>query len=123
MINLKVDPGLKILLDLNGEILVQNHGYWIKIEAWEKEPTAATPFGIRYSLTLHAPDGQRVLGFDNAHQIKSGKRQKYRTKRTNHDHKHLSNTDPGTPYEFETVTQLLNDFFSEVDQLLKELTP
>lgn len=110
------------MLDLNGEILVQNHGYWIKIEAWETEPTAATPFGIRYSLTLHAPNGQRVLGFDNAHQVKSEKRQKYRAKRTNHDHKHVSSKDPGTPYEFQTVTQLLSDFFSEVDQLIKELT-
>jgi hypothetical protein len=28
------------------------------------------PNGIRYSLTLHAPDNTRLIGFDNAHGVK-----------------------------------------------------
>jgi len=28
--------------------------------------TPERPHGIKYSLTLHAPDGTRLIGFDNA---------------------------------------------------------
>lgn len=37
---------------------------------WKSCQVAASserPHGIKYSLTLHAPDGTRLLGFDNAH--------------------------------------------------------
>jgi len=27
------------------------------------------PHGIDYSLTLHGPDGERLVGFDNAHPV------------------------------------------------------
>ena len=62
----KRDP-LAYLLDLHGEILVQEGGYWIKIEARRCEPSAQIPHGISYSLTLHDGFGKRVLGFDSAH--------------------------------------------------------
>jgi hypothetical protein len=51
--------------------LISRDGYWIKIEAWEVKVTAAIPHGVRYSLTLHAPSGKRLLGYDNAHAVKS----------------------------------------------------
>ena len=58
------------LLDLNGSILDQGNGYWIKLEAWRVEVSAQIPHGIRYSLTLHEPYGNRILGYDNAHAVK-----------------------------------------------------
>jgi hypothetical protein len=34
--------------------------------------TPERPHGLKYSLTLHAEDGARLLGFDNAHRITEG---------------------------------------------------
>lgn len=58
---MKSDAGIENLIDLNGSILEQEHGYWIKLEAWRVEATEQIPHGIRYSLTLHEPHGHRVL--------------------------------------------------------------
>ena len=62
------DDGLSHLLDLDGNIEVQNEeGYWVKMEVSRVDVTAERPHGIRYSLTLHAPTSERLMGFDNAH--------------------------------------------------------
>jgi len=47
------DDRLSYLLDLDGEILVQAGGYWVKIEAHTCEASPQVPHGISYSLTLH----------------------------------------------------------------------
>jgi hypothetical protein len=65
-----LDHGIQNLLDLHGNVLDQEDGYWIKLEAWRVAPTKDIPHGIRYSLTLHAPSGKRILGYDNAHAVK-----------------------------------------------------
>jgi hypothetical protein len=62
------DP-LDFLLDLDGEVIVQERGYWVKIEARKRNPSPHVPHGIDYSLTLHDRYGKRVLGFDNAHAV------------------------------------------------------
>jgi hypothetical protein len=62
----KHDPS-DFLLDLDGEVIVQDRGYWVKIEARRRNPSPHVPRGIDYSLTLHDKYGKRVLGFDNAH--------------------------------------------------------
>ena len=61
---------IQTLLDLHEQILDQEDGYWIKLEAWQVEMTESIPHGIRYALTLHNPSGLRILGYDNAHQVK-----------------------------------------------------
>ena len=48
-------PGLSTLLDLDGNILDQGDGYWVKIDAHTVEPTAEIPHGIRYSLRCMNP--------------------------------------------------------------------
>ena len=58
--------GKNVLLDLHDQILDQEDGYSVKIEAWEVDVTISIPHGIRYSLTLHNPRGVRILGYDNA---------------------------------------------------------
>jgi hypothetical protein len=70
-------------------------------------------------LTLHAPSGKRLLGYDNAHAVKA-KRNKYSGERVPFDHKHRHVADKGVPYEFKNAHQLLSDFFTEVDTVLKE---
>ncbi len=61
------DKSLEYLLALDGEVLVQEGGYWVKIEARQMARSREVRHGIRYSLTLHDSSGVRVLGFDNAH--------------------------------------------------------
>jgi len=75
----------------------------------------------RYSLqpTLHNNYNRRILGFDNAHAIKSASKAKFKGRVITYDHKHSSATDTGTPYTFSSAQQLLNDFFNEVNRILK----
>ena len=115
------DPALETLLDLNGSILDQGDGYWIKIEAWRVEPSQEIPHGIRYALTLHEPYGKRILGYDNAHAVKPPKKFKYAGRIVAFDHKHRHVSDHGVPYEFKDTQQLINDFFTDVDRALQEV--
>lgn len=117
--------GLEYLLGLNGNIEVQNDvGYWVKMEVSSVDVTTERPHGIRYSLTLHAPDNTRLIGFDNAHSVKpSGSRFKHAGKRFPYDHRHRHATDEGVLYEFDTAYQLISDFYAEVDRVLKEVSP
>ena len=116
------DSGIRTLLELHGQIIDQEDGYWVKIEAWEVDASNALPHGIRYALTLHAPSGKRILGYDNAHAVKvKVKGRTYAGRRMAFDHKHRYVADKGVPYSFRNAHQLLSDFFREVDAVLKEV--
>jgi len=117
--------GLEYLLGLDGNIEVQNDaGYWVKMEVSSVDVTAERPHGIRYSLTLHAPDNTRLIGFDNAHNVRpAGSRFKHAGKRFPYDHRHRHALDEGVLYEFDTAYQLVSDFYAEVDRVLKEVSP
>jgi len=115
------DAAIDTLLDLNGSILDQGSGYWIKLEAWRVEVTDQIPHGIRYSLTLHEPYGNRILGYDNAHAVKPPKKFKYAGHILAFDHKHRHASDKGVPYEFKNAQHLLEDFFADVDRVLLEV--
>lgn len=115
------DPGIDTLLDLHGQVIDQGQGYWLKIEAWRIALTPEVPHGVRYSLTLHEPYGERILGYDNAHGIKPPKKFKYAGRILTHDHRHRHHGDKGQPYEFQSAHQLLADFFADVDRILKEV--
>ncbi|WP_395405277.1 DUF6516 family protein [Pseudoduganella sp. UC29_106] len=115
------DPVIDTLLDLDDSVLDQGDGYWIKIEARQVEVSPAIPHGIRYSLTLHGPDGRRLLGYDNAHAIRPPRKLKYSGRRLPFDHKHRHASDLGVPYEFKDAQQLLNDFFADADRILLEI--
>ena len=111
---------IQTLLDLHGQILDQEDGYWIKIEAWQVEMTENIPHGIRYALTLHGPSGVRILGYDNAHAPKV-KGKKYAGRRIEFDHRHRYEDDVGVPYTFKDANQLLTDFFEEADRALERI--
>ena len=65
------DPALDTLLDLHGVTLfVDEIGHWVKFVVRRIEVTADRPHGLSYSPTLHAPDGTRLVGFDNAHPVR-----------------------------------------------------
>ena len=73
MVGFDRDRGLDTLLDLHGQTLfVDEVGHWVKFVVRRTEVSAERPHGLRYSLTLHAPDGTRLVGFDNAHPVLTG---------------------------------------------------
>ena len=110
--------GLDTLLQLDNEIFPMENGYWTKIEAKKVTCNEHIPHGIKYSLTLHNPSNIRILGYDNAHGIKP-KKKKYGAKRLVWDHKHERKI--VEPYEFEDASQLLEDFWNDVDKILREV--
>lgn len=112
------DPTLETLLDLDGSILEQDNGFWIKIEARRVDAAEHTPHGIRYSLTLHDERGTRVLGYDNAHAVKASG--KFSGQRFAYDHRRRTAKDKGVRYSFESPQRLLQDFFAEVDRVIEE---
>ena len=70
------------------------------------------PHGLDYALTLHGPDGARLIGFDNAHPVGDRKRGEPQ------DHRHRLRT--VRPYDYQDATTLLADFWETVDAVLKE---
>ena len=66
-------------------------------------------------MTLHAPDGTRLLGFDNAHRVRAS-----RGRSLVADHWHRTEDDEGRPYAFKDADTLLADFFGEVRRILGE---
>lgn len=115
------DIGLQTLLDLDGSILEMGQGYWVKINATKVEPDTNRPHGIRYSLSFHAPSGKRLLGYDNAHGVKPPKKFKYAGNRYPYDHKHAHAADKGQLYEFKDASQLMADFWDEVNNYLDKV--
>jgi len=112
------DATLETLLLLNGEVFPMNNGFWTKIEAYQVTPDEHTPHGVRYSLTLHNQSNVRVLGFDNAHAFKP-KKKRYGARKVTWDHKHQQ--EKIVPYEYESAGQLLEDFWTAVEHILKVL--
>src|SRR5687768_5298859 len=107
-----LDHRLEFLLAFDGRIHHLEEGYWIKFEIRKVDVSGARPHGLSYSFTLHAPDGTRLVGFDNAHPMRApGSRLKQRAPAS--DHWHRTATDPGKPYAYKDADTLLQDFFRE----------
>ena len=68
-------------------------------------------------LLDHDGDNQRLLGFDNAHPINEGTGPGART-RIEYDHKHKG--ERVRFYIYADAVTLLDDFWTEVDLILKE---
>ena len=112
------DPGLDTLLDLHDQTLfVDEAGHWVKFVVVRTEVTPERPHGLSYSLTLHAPDGERLVGLDNAHPLRE-RRGPGNRKRGESDPRHRLRT--VRPYDYKDAAALLQDFWSEVDGVLKE---
>ena len=106
---------LENLLNLHGEVFPMGNGYWIKFEAYQVEVSKSIPHGIRYSLTLHDKSNRRVIGYDNAHSFKSSKKYGARKESYDHIHKQIDIV----AYEFESASQLLEDFWESVDYYME----
>ena len=89
----------------------------MKFIAMRTGVTADRPHGLSYSLTLHAPDGARLVGFDNAHPVREPRGSGWR-RRGESDHRHRLRSI--LPYEYTDTATLLADFWREVDEVLRE---
>lgn len=115
------DPeyGLEFLLAFDGRIHHLEGGYWLKFEIKRVEATGERPHGLSYSLTLHAPNGRRLIGFDNAHGVPA-RGARFKAAPPARDHWHRTEHDPGRPYAFKDTETLIDDFFDEVERVLSE---
>ena len=107
------------LADYDGYEIVFDDGYFAKF-VFKSSESRTSGHGYRYSLTLHAPSGERLLGFDNAHSVKR-RSARFRRRTTSPDHWHRDASDKGRPYDFHSPGTLLEDFFTEVERTLKSL--
>ena len=105
-----IDHTLEVLLDLVG-VYAFPDGRWVKTEARRVPRTEHQPFGVKYSLTLHDRNGERILGYDNAHGIAGHRRVAW-------DHKHQ--LDQIRPYRYMDAATLLADFYADVDRLFEQ---
>jgi hypothetical protein len=106
-------------LGFDGRIHHLEQGYWLKFEIKRVDTMPERPHGLRYAFTLHDSDGNRLIGFDNAHGVDpAGSR--FRQARIEYDHWHRTVDDPGRPYIFVSPVQFLTDFFAEARRVLAE---
>jgi Family of unknown function (DUF6516) len=107
-------PTLDVLLDRDDQVLAVDAegGHWVRFVVTRTQVSAAKPHGIDYSLTLHGPDGERLVGFDNAHPVARRKRGDPQ------DHRHRLRSI--RPYEYRDAATLLADFWETVDAVLRE---
>jgi hypothetical protein len=107
------DPSLDTLLDLDGQVLVIDEaGYWVKFVVHQVPATDDKPHGLDYTLTLHGPDGGRLVGFDNAHTVAGQRTGAVK------DHKHRLRT--VRPYDYTDAGALLAAFWKEVESVMRE---
>jgi hypothetical protein len=103
-----------MLLELDGQVFVVDPegGHWVRFVVTQVPVSAEKPHGLDYSLTLHGPDGQRLVGFDNAHPVMQQQRGEAQ------DHHHRLRTIRS--YDYQDAATLLRDFWTMVDTVLRE---
>jgi hypothetical protein len=114
--SLRKDSSLERLLDLDGSVMAMGGGYWVEISVQKVPATRQKPHGINYSFCLCSPEGERLVGFDNAHRVATGRKPSVKMGSTN-DHVHIAGR--SRPYAFSDAETLLADFWTEVDKMLK----
>lgn len=110
------DEGLERLLDLDGFLAEVGGGFWVKIIAQRVPVDDSRPHGVSYTLTLHDAAGRRVFGIDNAHAVRLNRGPAGRSSSVR-DHVHRGDSVRG--YVYEDAGTLLDDFWREVENLLK----
>ena len=111
------DEGLDRLLDLDGFLAEVGGGFWVKILARRVPSDADRPHGVSYTLTLHDPGGRRVLGIDNAHLVRLTRGPAGRSTATR-DHVHRGES--VRRYAYRDATTMIEDFWREVEAILKK---
>ena len=105
---------LDMLLDFDGQVLVVDPegGHWVRFTVTRVPVSSKKPHWLDCTLTLHGPDGERLLGFDNAHPAAGQRIGEPR------DHRHRLRT--VRSYEYRDAATLLADFWGAVDAMLRD---
>lgn len=116
---MKRPSSLDALLDLDGQVLVVDPQgrHWVRFVVRRVPATEAKPHGLDYALSLHGLNGERLVGFDNAHPVRAQTGPGAR-RRSAHDHRHRLKT--VRPYDYRDAATLLADFWTEVEAVLRE---
>jgi hypothetical protein len=107
------DPTLDVLLDLDRQVLVVDPQgrHWVRFVVTRVPVSAEKPHGIDYTLTLHGPDGERLVASTMRIPSAGGGAAKHK----------IIATDCGPSGLTSTVTrQPSSDFWSTVDAVLRE---
>ena len=112
----KQPSGFAALEDFDGFEFVFDQGCFARI-VFKRDEKWMTAHPFRYSLSLHAADGTRLLAFDNAHPVRRKSGNMWR-RCAAADHWHRDRMDAGRVYAFESPPKLLRDFQSEVERKL-----
>jgi hypothetical protein len=112
--------GWDYLLELDRQKIGYDNGYWVTMRVTKVDPSEGRPHGIQYAFTLHDENDDRVLCYDNSHPIDvaTGPARKSKRPKT-FDHIDRRGK-KSVPYNFTTPYQLVEDFFSEVEDILKQ---
>jgi YD repeat-containing protein len=111
------EKDLDRLLDLDGFLAEVGGGFWVKIVAQQVALDVNRPHGVRYSLTLHDPRGQRVFGLDNAHVVRLNRGPAGRSSAAR-DHLHRGGS--VRRYMYRGADRLIEDFWREVEAILEK---
>jgi hypothetical protein len=107
----------ELLLSFDGLSYQAADGYLVEFTVKRTATTAERPHGISYALVCRPVNGEPFVRFDNAHAAdRPGGR--FVKASPAYDHWHRSENDPGRPYVFTTVSQLLDDFWAEVKRAM-----
>jgi hypothetical protein len=87
-------------------------GHWVRFVVTQVPVSPEKPHGIDYSLTPHGPEGERLVGFDNAHPVG-----RQRCRDPQHRRHRLRSI---RPYDHRDAATLLADFWETVDAVLRE---
>jgi hypothetical protein len=89
------------------------------IEVKRVTATDRRPHGLPYSFTLNAPDGRRLIDFDNTHRVPAAGA-RFKRRPPSNDHWRRAENDRGRPYLFRDAETLVDDFFCEVERVRGE---
>lgn len=112
--------GIENLLELHGYAGEVGQGYWVSMKAFLVPAHKGQPHGLNYTLTLHTPGDSRLVGYDNAHgpKLYSGPAKRSRRRLSCWDHRHWR--DKTYAYDYISAWKLLDDFWDDVEKMLKE---
>jgi len=115
----KRDRGLDTLLGFDGYMYFRTPDLIVKFKVKRCAVSEFRPHGIRYSLTLHHRNGQRLIGIDNAHAVPYRGRNVYTQRSKAYDHIHAHSRDKGRPYIYRDAYELMADFFKAVEDYME----
>ena len=89
----------------------------MKFVVLRTDVTAEHRLGLSYPLTPHAPDGTRLVGFDNAHPVRE-RRDPGSRRRGEADHWHRMRM--VETYQYKDASTLFEDFWRQVTKVLRQ---